>query len=81
MSVMNLQLPDSIHRGACVLAEQDGISLDQLIATAMAEKISALTTESYLEEIAKRGSRPKYEAILAKVPDAQPEANDYWKQA
>ena len=30
----------------------------------IAEKLSALMTESYLNERAKRGSRAKYEAIL-----------------
>jgi hypothetical protein len=33
-------------------------------------------TESYLSERANRGSRAKYEAILAKVPDVEPEAYD-----
>lgn len=40
------------------------------------EKLSALMTESYLNERAKRCSRAKYEAILAKVPDIEPEAYD-----
>jgi hypothetical protein len=42
----------------------------------IAEKLSALMTESYLSERAKRGSREKYEAILAKVPDVELEAYD-----
>ncbi len=42
----------------------------------IAEKLSALMTENYLSERAKRGSRAKYEAILAKVPDVEPEAYD-----
>jgi hypothetical protein len=33
-------------------------------------------TENYLQERAKRGSRAKYEAILAKVPDVKPETYD-----
>ncbi|BBC26548.1 hypothetical protein [Pseudanabaena sp. ABRG5-3] len=41
-----------------------------------AEKIAALMTEGYLKERAKRGSRAKYEAILAKVPDFEPEVYD-----
>jgi len=44
----------------------------RVIATVIAEKIAALTTESYLEAFAKRGSREKYEAVLAKVPDTEP---------
>lgn len=42
----------------------------------IAEKLSALKTESYLSERAKRGSRAKYEAILAKVSNVEPEAYD-----
>ena len=38
--------------------------------------MSALMTEEYLEKRAKRGSRAKYEAVLAKVPDIEPEAYD-----
>jgi hypothetical protein len=33
-------------------------------------------TENYLKERARRGDRAKYEAILAKVPDVEPEAYD-----
>ena len=42
----------------------------------IAENLSALMTESYLSERAKRSSREKYEAILAKVSDVKPEAYD-----
>ncbi len=76
MSNLNVQLPDSLYKSLQELAKQDGISVDQFIATAVAEKIAALTTETYLEVLAKRGSREKYEAVLAKVPDVEPEAYD-----
>jgi hypothetical protein len=58
------------------LAQQDGISIDQFIATAVAEKIAALMTVEYLQERAKRGSREKFEAVLVKVPDVEPEEFD-----
>ena len=76
MSHLNVQLPDSLYKNLQALAEQDGISIDQFIATAVAEKIAALTTETYLKELAKQGSRNKYEAVLAKVPDVEPELYD-----
>ncbi len=50
-----------------------GISIDQFVSSAIAEKIAALMTEGYLKEQAKRVSRAKYEAILAKVPDVETE--------
>jgi hypothetical protein len=46
------------------------------LSTAIAEKLSALMTENYLTEKAKSGSRLKYEAILSKVPDIEPEPYD-----
>ncbi|XGB38606.1 MAG: toxin-antitoxin system HicB family antitoxin [Cyanobacteria bacterium LVE1205-1] len=76
MSIVQVQIPNSLQKSLCDLASRDGISIDQFISTAIAEKLSALMTENYLIERAKRGSREKYEAILAKVPDVEPEAYD-----
>lgn len=76
MSTIQVQIPDSLQKSLDDLAARDGISIDQFISTAIAEKLSALMTENYLIERAKRGDRTKYEAILAKVPDVEPEAYD-----
>ncbi|WP_434684160.1 toxin-antitoxin system HicB family antitoxin [Pseudanabaena minima] len=76
MSIVNIQIPDSLHKSLNELANRDGISIDQFVSSAIAEKIAALMTEGYLKERAKRGSRAKYEAILAKVPDVDPEVYD-----
>jgi hypothetical protein len=42
----------------------------------VAEKMSELMTEEYLQARAQRTSRRKFEAVLAKVPDVQPKDND-----
>jgi hypothetical protein len=42
----------------------------------IAEKLSALTMDDYLSEREKRGSRAKFEAALAKVPDVEPDPVD-----
>jgi hypothetical protein len=76
MSIVQVQIPDSLHKSLSDLAGRDGISIDQFISTAIAEKLSALMTENYLSDRAKRGDREKYKAILAKVPDVEPEAYD-----
>jgi len=41
-----------------------------MIATALAEKISALATDDYLRERAARGSRQKFEKTLQQVKDS-----------
>lgn len=76
MSTMSLRLPESLHRQAKELARQEGISINQLVATALAEKISALAAGEYLEKRAARGSRRKFERALGKVKDAEPEERD-----
>ncbi len=81
MSTLSIQLPDSLYQSLQKLAKQDGVSLDQFIALAVAEKISALTTEGYLKERASQGNRSSYEAVLAKVADITPEPNDQWPSA
>ena len=69
MSAVTVRLPESLHKYAEQYAAQEGISVNQLISTALAEKLSALATEDLLELPAKRGSRRKFDAVLAKVPD------------
>jgi len=76
MSIVQVQIPDSLQKSLCDLASRDGISIDQFISAAIAEKLSALMTENYLIERAKGGSREKYKAILAKVADVEPKAYD-----
>jgi len=50
--------------------------MNQFIMLAIAEKIATLSTMNYLEERAKRGSREKFLAVLAKAPDVEPEEYD-----
>ena len=76
MSTLSLRLPDYLHKSVRELAQKEGVSINQFITLAVAEKMSALMTEDYLAERAKRGSREKYDAILAKVPDVEPEEHD-----
>ncbi|MEO7713978.1 MAG: toxin-antitoxin system HicB family antitoxin [Gemmatimonadaceae bacterium] len=67
MSSISLRLPDSLHKQARELAEREDISINQLIATALAEKMAALMTGEYLGARATRGSRKKFEQVLKKV--------------
>ena len=76
MSTLSLRLPDSLHRQVRELASEEGISINQFVATAVAEKMSALLTESYLQQRAARGNRAGYEEALSQVPDVEPEPND-----
>ncbi len=76
MSTLSIRLPDSLHKRIKQMAEAESISMNQFITLAVAEKMSALATVENLKERAKRGSRQKFEAVLANVPDVEPEEYD-----
>jgi len=57
-------------------AAEDGVSLNQFIATALAEKVSALRTETVLKARAARADRTRFDAALAKVRPQPPREGD-----
>lgn len=76
MSALSLRLPDSAHRHIKELASKEGVSINQFIASAVAEKVSAIATEKYLLARAERADKSAFEAVLAKVPKREPLPRD-----
>lgn len=76
MTAINVKLPDSILSKAAELAAKDGVSLDQFVSLAVAEKLSSWLTEDYLEQRGRRASRAKFDEALRQVPDAPPAEED-----
>ncbi len=76
MSTLSLRLPDSLHSQVKILAKQDGISINQFVSSAVAEKTSAIMTVKYLEERASKSSRAKFKKALSKVRSVEPEDFD-----
>ena len=62
-----LRLQPSLLDEARKLAESEGVALNQLINVAVAEKLSALRTETYFAERAARADVPKALAILKRA--------------
>jgi hypothetical protein len=69
-------VPDALCRQVKALAEQEQLTLDQLVAIALSAQVSAWATKDYLAERGKRGSWDDVLKILAKVPDVEPEEYD-----
>jgi predicted transcriptional regulator len=76
MRALSLRLPESLHRKLGEVAQREGVSINQFISSAVAEKMSALMIEEFIEARAKRASRRKFEAVLAKIPDVEPHESD-----
>ncbi len=76
MSALGLRLPDSIHRHIKEVAKKEGVSINQFISSAVAEKISAIMTDDYLKDRAGRARKKDLKMILDKVPDREPFPGD-----
>jgi len=76
MSTLSLRLPESIHREVKDLAKEDGVSINQFISLAVAEKVSSLRTVDYLKRRAANSSPADLLKILEMAPDIEPQSND-----
>ena len=76
MSSLSLRLPESLHQKIRELAKRDAISINQFIATAVAEKAAALLTVDYLEARGRHAHLRLFDRVLARVPDTAPVPGD-----
>ncbi len=72
MTALTIRLPNSVHESIKDLAKRDGISVNQFIASAAAEKIASFLIVEHLKREAAKGSRKDFEKFLRKVPSVAP---------
>lgn len=75
-AIENITIPESLLKQVRELADKEGVTLEQFISSAMAEKAAAWMTVEYLEQRAANGSRERFLQALSKVPDAEPDEQD-----
>ncbi len=68
-------LPKSLLDHVRKLADGEGVSVNQFVTSAVAEKAS-VSGYKYLKKRAQRGSREKFLKVLSKVPDTPPAGED-----
>ncbi len=72
-----LKLPTSIKVAAARLAKEDGVSLNQWIAAAVAQKVGAVETAAdFFRRRAGDARAEDLKALLAVAPDVAPEPDD-----
>ena len=76
MSALNLRLPNSIHRHIKEMAQKDGVSINSFINSAVAEKISAITTDEYITQRALNSKAGAFRKVLNKVKSRTPLPED-----
>jgi len=76
MSSITIQISDALMRGLRECAAKEGVTVEQLLASAAAEKLSAMITVAELRQRARRAKRKDFEAFLAASPDVPPMSGD-----
>ena len=72
-----LRLQPSLLDEAKKVAADEGVALNQLINVAVAEKLSAMRTESYFRERSARADSAKAETVLTRAGQGRsPESGD-----
>ncbi len=76
-STYPLKLPNSVKHAAAELAKADGVSLNQFIAAAVAEKVGTLqTARVFLQERAGTARPKDLLKYLQRAPKVTPPDND-----
>ena len=76
MSTLTVQLPESLKQTIEALAEKEGYSVSQFMASAAGEKLAVVLTMDYLRREAAAGRREDFEKYLAASPDVTPMPGD-----
>jgi hypothetical protein len=76
MGALNLRLPDSVHRHIKEVAKREGVSINLFIASAVSEKISAISTEEYIARRAGKARKKALGRVLDRVPERAPVKGD-----
>jgi hypothetical protein len=76
MSTLTIQLPDGVARQLRECAAKEGVTVDQLMSSAAAEKLSAMLTVEHLRERARNAKREDFIAFLNGSPDVPPMPGD-----
>lgn len=69
MSALTIRIPESLHQNLKALAEREGVSANQFIASAVAEKMASVLTLNYLKSESSQSKRGDFQAFLDAVPN------------
>jgi hypothetical protein len=71
-----LRLPRSVRTEVERLAKQDGVSINQFVATAVAEKVTALNTADYFAIRKSRADVAAFDRVMRRKGGEPPRAGD-----
>ena len=75
-STYPLRLPHSLKQAVERLSKEDGTSINQFVATAVAEKVSALETARFFADRRQRADFKAFDKIMQRRRGERPRAGD-----
>ncbi len=76
MTTIQARVPDPLAKQVEELAEQEKVSVDQLVSIALAYQVSAWRRRDAVAVRAKRGNWKKLDRVMTKVRDVPPLPGD-----
>lgn len=76
MTEIVIKLPNILHQKIFEVSGKQNVSVDEIIAASVAERLFRLMPDPYLEERAKRATGKGFSNLMNQVPDVPPEEYD-----
>ena len=76
LSTYPLRLPRSIRAGVERFSKEDGISINQFVSIAVAEKLAMLQAQAYFVERSARADIPAFDQLMQRSGGEPPRAGD-----
>lgn len=76
MSTLTITLPDSIRQRMMSMAEQDGVPIEEFVASILAQRVAVADADSYVRRRAASGSAERMLEILQSAPKVDPDECD-----
>jgi len=76
LSTYPLRLPRSIRAGVERLSKKEGVSINQFVSIAVAEKLAMLEAESYFAERQARANLEAFDRLMNRTTGELPQAGD-----
>ena len=76
LSTYPLRLPRSIRAGVERLSKKEGVSINQFVSIAVAEKLAMIEAESYFAERQARANLEAFDRLMNRTTGEPPQAGD-----
>ena len=79
MSTLTISIPESIRCRVESLAREDGVPVDEFVASILSQRIAVAEADSYVRRRASHGSAERMLEVLKSAAEVEPDEDDRLK--